>query len=291
MYVSDCSRRHFVLSLGAAAAGRVSAKTDEHPVLNVDEVETFLREGLVTKSRSIGVGITGTVRATLSHEGLTYEAHIQTIDESRSHYQTAMGTELNFRDSWMFNIAGYRLDVLLGLNMTPPSVERKWKGQEAAFTWWVPNTMMERDRMKKKIKPPDVDVFNQQMYAVRVFDQLIFNTDRNLQNLLIGPDWNLWMIDHTRAFRIRKDLNAQKDLAKCDRALLAKLRHLDQATLKERMGEYLRPLEIEGLLTRRDRIVELFEKKIAQSGEAQVLYDMARRPRAYRIPPQAGKPT
>ena len=39
------------------------------------------------------------------------------------------------------------------------------------------------------------------MWVVRLFDQLIYNTDRNLGNLLIDKDWRLWMIDHTRAFK------------------------------------------------------------------------------------------
>jgi hypothetical protein len=40
----------------------------------------------------------------------------------RMTYQTAMGTELNFRDTWKFNVAGYKLDRLLGMNMVPVSV-------------------------------------------------------------------------------------------------------------------------------------------------------------------------
>jgi len=40
------------------------------------------------------------------------------------------------------------------------------------------------------------------MWVVRLFDQLIYNTDRNLGNLLIDKSWRLWMIDHTRAFKV-----------------------------------------------------------------------------------------
>ena len=39
------------------------------------------------------------------------------------------------------------------------------------------------------------------MQMLRLFDQLIANIDRNLGNLLIGNDWTIWAIDHTRAFR------------------------------------------------------------------------------------------
>ena len=46
------------------------------------------------------------------------------------------GTETNFKDSYLFNVAGYRLAHLLGLNV-PVSVHRKVDGKDAAVTWWV----------------------------------------------------------------------------------------------------------------------------------------------------------
>ena len=286
MSTSDYSRRHFVLSaLGAISAAKVSAFTADDVHLNSSEVEVFLTEGRVVNSKSLGVGITGSTKATLSYKGVSHDAHIQSVDEAKSHFQTNSGTELNFRDCWMFNIAAYRLDTLLGLNMTPPSVARGWQGKSAAFTWWVPNAMMEADRKKKKLQPPDQEAFNRQMYVVRVFDQLVYNTDRNLQNLLITPDWNLWMIDHTRCFRTRTDLLAPANLVKCDRNLLERMRTLEHGALKERIGQFVRSNELDGILARRDRIVKLFEAKIQQLGEQRVIFDMPQRAAVYTVPP------
>jgi hypothetical protein len=59
---------------------------------------------------------------------------------------------------------------------------------------------MESDRKAKKLESPDPEGWNKQMYAVRVFNQLIYNVDANLTNILITKDWNIWMIDHGRAF-------------------------------------------------------------------------------------------
>ena len=42
------------------------------------------------------------------------------------------------------------------------------------------------------------------MQLVRLFDQLIYNIDRNIGNLMITNDWRIWAIDHTRAFRIAR---------------------------------------------------------------------------------------
>jgi hypothetical protein len=77
---------------------------------------------------------------------------------------------------------------------------------------------------------------------------------RNLQNLLITKDWGLWMIDHTRAFRLHKKVIAPKNIERCDRKLRARLKELDRAVLRENLLPYVTPMEIDGLLGRRDHI-------------------------------------
>lgn len=273
------SRRQFSLLAASAAAAPV-APTENLPA---DRVEKFLAEAKVVSSKPLSVGITGARRLTLSDGKLTHDAHFQSIDESKASFQTAMGSELNFRDTYKFNIAGYRLDRLLGLHMVPPSIERSLGGTTGAFTWWIPTALMEVDRMKRKIQPPDIDHYNQQIFVLRVFDQLIYNTDRNLQNLLLTPDCKVWMIDHTRGFRLHHDLKSVKDLDKCDRRLLATLRKLDKAALKPPLENCLRTMEMDALLRRRDKIVAAFEKRIAQMGESQIMFDLPPRPAEYPV--------
>ena len=52
-----------------------------------------------------------------------------------------------------------------------------------------------------KLTAPNQVTWRQEYAILQVFDQLIYNTDRNLGNLVITTDWRVWMIDHTRAFR------------------------------------------------------------------------------------------
>lgn len=239
------------------------------------QMEKFLRTATIVSTKRTAVGITGSLRATMTDGASTHDAHIQSIDEAKQSMQTVSGTELNFKDSWKYNIAAYRLDKLMDLNMIPVSIERKIPGiGSAAVTWWVDDILMDEvTRHKKKIDPPDQLDWNRQMYIVRVFDQLIYNTDRNLQNLLMTKDWQLWMIDHTRAFRMHKSLKEQKNLVQCDRRLLDALRRLDRTTLERECDQYLTTTEITGTLARRDLIVKFFENQIASKGEARVLYD------------------
>ncbi len=84
------------------------------------------------------------------------------------------------------------------------------------------------------------------------------------------------MIDHTRAFRLRTDLQNPKHLVKCDRKLLAGMRGLSRATLQD-LKPYLTDGEIGAVLQRRDKIVGWFDREIAGKGEAEVLFDLPAR--------------
>ena len=60
------------------------------------------------------------------------------------------------------------------------------------------------------------------MYEVRVFDQLVYDDDPNLTNVLIGENFKIWRVDFSRAFRSYEDLRNSKDLVRCDRQLFEK---------------------------------------------------------------------
>jgi hypothetical protein len=227
------------------------------PSLSDSEMEQFLLKAKILKSKNASKGITGSLRATLSDGKLTHDAHIQTIDEEKAQFQGEQGTEFNFRDTWRFNVAGYRVDRLIGMNMVPVSVERRFGYQSAAFTWWVDDVMMdEGERLKKKLEVPNVEAWNEQMQVVRLFDQLIANVDRNLGNLIIAKDWRVFPIDHTRAFRRNHELKAAANITHADRVVVERLKALDRETLKKSIGKYVTTFELDALLARRDAILK-----------------------------------
>jgi hypothetical protein len=132
--------------------------------------------------------------------------------------------------------------------------------------------MDEEDRLKRKIEVPDADAWDKQMYKIRVFDQLIYDTDPNLTNVLIGADWKIWRIDFSRAFRLHKELQNPTDLTRCDRALFEKLKALDEKQLAEKTKHYLTKDEVKAVMARRDKIVVRFQQLVNDKGEAAVLY-------------------
>jgi hypothetical protein len=240
--------------------------------LSDERKEEFLRQGQILSMRRIKTGITGSQRATLQFGDFSHDAHIQTIDVFKPEYKTAFGTELNFRDTYKFNIAAYRLDRLINLKMVPVSVERKVKGSTASVTWWVDDVqMMERERYQKKIQAPSPADWMDQMHNVRVFYELVYNADINLGNQLITDDWRLWMVDFTRAFRMSPKLRSPDNLGRIDQRVYNGLRSLTREKVERELGSFLRRLEIDGLLARKDRILEFFDAAIAEKGEARVI--------------------
>jgi len=249
-----------------------AATVSSTPQLSIELQEEFLQKAKIVRTRGAGKGVTNTTRATLSDGTITHDASIQTIDEFMQEFKSNRGVEFNFRDSWRYNVAAYRLDRILEIGMTPPSIERPYRNKPASFTWWVDDVLMdEGERIKTKSSAPDTLFWNQQMWVVRLFDQLIYNVDRNLGNLLIDKAWTVWMIDHSRAFRLIDKLKSPESVTKCDRQLLDKLKALDEKTLKQVMGDHLTGPEIRGVLARRNELVALIEK----AGPA-ALYDRPR---------------
>jgi hypothetical protein len=248
------------------------------PQLTVEQMKDFLKNAKIIRSRTTSKGVTAPKRLTLSDGKITQDAIFQSVDEKQmvanlSGRGRQATTELNFVDSYRYNLAAFALAELLGLDhMMPVYVERRWAGETGSIGWWVTTLMDESDRLKKKIQPPNSADWNNQMYRMRVFTALVRDTDRNLTNVLISPEWKVFMIDFTRGFRLQAELMHSKDLAKMDRALWAKLRGLEHATVKAAVRDWLTSSELDAMMKRRDLLVAHFSKLIAESGEDKVLY-------------------
>ena len=242
------------------------------------QMEEFLLRAKVMNMRAAGAGVTGSRRATLSNGSLTHDAHIQIVNQTRPLFQApGVAPELNFKDNYRYNVAGYRLAMLLGLDNVPMSVERQVEGKPAAVTWWIDDVMMEeKERLAKEARGPDPERTAMQTHLMRVFDELIANRDRNMGNIVWTGDWKMWMIDHTRAFRLGDDLQKPATLLRIERSLLDNMRTLTEPAMKKAVDRSLTTAEVRAVLARRDVIVKFFEARIAERGEASVLYGLPR---------------
>jgi hypothetical protein len=219
--------------------------------------------------------VTNPWKLTLEKDGITKNAL----------WKNPEGRMRGFIENWRWEIAAYRLDKYLGLNMVPPTVERRFENNRGSCQLWIDVKMSLRDKEAQNIKTPSYKVFywNRALYLQRAFDNLIANEDRHQNQFLITEDWRMILIDHSRSFRTSKkftknliyDENYREGprlMKQLPRAFVEKLKTLDQATIKNVVGDYLTDDEIEAVLKRRDLILDWLAKYIKKEGEDKVLY-------------------
>ncbi len=243
------------------------------PFQNDAEILEFLRTAQVVSQELVDVGINGISKVLLEKDGVRLHAAFRSIYISQKQIKMSNGElRFDFRDDCRFEVAAYRLSKLLGLDSVPPVVERKIGRDKGTLQVWVENTMMEKERRSKKIQAPEKMLWTQRWQTVRLFDNLIDNTDRNPGNTLIDADWKLWMIDHTRSFGKTKQLRSATLIRQCRRDVWEKLQGLDREVLKGEFGNVLLGAQVKALMKRRDLLVEHIQKLIDEKGEDRVLF-------------------
>jgi hypothetical protein len=243
--------------------------------LSGEAAETFLRTANVVRKKALSVGITHSEQYTLSDGTRTHKAVWKTIDEFKRGVTNLEGGGLvvDFADSWKFEVAAYELDKLMGLGLVPPTVERTFGRTTGSLQMWVEGAMTEADRKQRKIDPPDLRAWNEQMYEVRLLHQLTYNTDlRNIRNVLIDSSFRVYAIDFSRAFMAYNDLRSKEDLTRFSRSVLEALKALDRPTLDAKLGHWLTRPQRDCILKRRDKILALAARRVQEQGEAAVLY-------------------
>mgnify|MGYP004701145493 CR=1 FL=1 len=243
------------------------------PNTDVDR-ERFLLKAKVMETRPAPGGTTKSRRATLSDGAFSHDAHIQQIRREKAREFNLAAISRNFIDSWSGNVAAYRLDRLLGLNMTPVSVGRRVAGVTGAVTWWVDDVLMPVSNLSKSgLKPPNPEDWQRRNDMMRLFGALISNPDRNSNNMLITTEWELMLIDHTRAFRWNEELEHPQRVRRCDRQVFAALKALNRKQVNRSLAGLLAGFQIDALLVRRDAIVTRLEQLIEIHGEDEILFD------------------
>lgn len=223
------------------------------------EIEQLLKEGKVAKLEDIPVGVTKPQRATLESSPMRFA------------WKPLMpGYSRGFMESYKAEIAAYRLDRMLDLNMVPPIVERNMNGRNGAAVLWVENT-----RGWSVEKPPQgpEPKWSLQLTRMKMFDLLIANIDRNQGNLIYDHDWHLFLIDHSRAFTGKKDLKGMAELGRVDRKLWEKMAALTLEELDRGLEKWVGNNEKKALLARRDVMAKNIAAMVAKRGEQSVFYE------------------
>jgi hypothetical protein len=249
-----------LLAATPVAMGRepisLSSHVDRYGRSTLDlELEEFLGTAEIIKVEPLSQGVTRSQRVTLRRGRIEHRAIFKIIDESGSRLGGSC------RDSYRYEAAAYRVDRLLGFGLVPVTVIRAINGKTGSVQLWIEDAMTLQDAIDRGMEPHNGDLLLAQLSQMYVMDALIYNADRNLDNVLVKPASDeLYLIDHSRSFRAHRTLPpkqpSRSQTVSPSRALSERLAGLDPQLLSTTLSDLLEPKQIKTLLQRRDRLVQ-----------------------------------
>ena len=236
-----------------------------------EEVLDFLSTAEVVREKKLSDGINRPLKLTLEKAGVRANAIFRTVDIERIDRANASAHDRLFRDSYRFEIAAYEMSRLLGLGNIPPVVLRTFGNREGSLQLWIERAMPESKRMARGERPADPAGWSRQRQMMAIFDNLIYNFDRNPGNMLFDAAGKLWLVDHTRSFKRLPALVDAEKVRICDQDLWRHLRQLDPEEVRARLAPVLEPVDIEAVLKRRALLIDRLSSRIAEMGDQAVL--------------------
>jgi hypothetical protein len=253
--------RHFGVTVTAALLATALLSAQDAPARSAKawdgrhaEFEAFLRTSPFQRIEEIPIGVTKPRRGFFEAGGLAESAAWKVLPPGRSQ---------GYWENYKSEIAAYELDKLLGLGMVPPTVEKQWKGALGAAVLWLKEVRPWKE-VERLPRPPHWDL---EVVRMKMFDNLIGNADRNAGNLLVDHQWNLYLIDHSRAFIGDSKLPAEHQ--RIDVVLWEKFLALDEAKLAP-VAEWVGRGAVRAMLKRRDRMKVVIDDLVRKRTEAAV---------------------
>lgn len=228
-----------------------------------DAIEEWLRTAEIQNLEEVGEGVTQPKKVTLKHGDTVFHAIYKPLKRGR---------QRGYWESYEAEVAAYLLDKMIGLDMVPPTVVRRIDGELGSLQLWVEGCDT-YERLQSKV--PQTPQFSWQISNMKMFDNLIYNEDRNAGNFLLDEAWNVILIDHSRAFLDRNDLikGEHKLPVAYDRQIVEKLQTLSQEQLEAELGDLLMGGQVEKILERRDELLEHLEELVEKKGAGGVLFN------------------
>jgi hypothetical protein len=242
------------------------------PFQSDEEIIEFLRTAEIESVRDIELGVTGPRRVTLQQGGVRMRAALRDYDETYVERRFDGIFYARLRDSYVFDIPAYELARLLDIKV-PPVTLRRVAGEQISLQAWVEGAMMESERITEDIEPPSAIAFRRETQDMRVFDSVVGNVDRNTGNILYDDNFDIWLIDHSRAFMRNDETRYLPRVTGCSRQIYERLQTLTYEQLEPLLSPPLTDSEVRWVLRRRDKVIAHIDALIAERGEGAVLFE------------------
>ncbi len=236
--------------------------------LTDDEIVEFLQTAEVVERQRISIGINSIERVVLERDGIRLRAGFREVDLTRKRVRIGGIFYLEFRDSYLFEPAAYRLSLALGIPSVPPAVVRKIRGADGSLQIWVEDTFEDTNQAH----PDDSMAWVHQLWNMYFFDSLIYNVDRNPGNILVDHRYRRWMIDHGRAFQRKSNPFELERVGHVGRDVWERFQALQRSEYEEIFGGLLKASQIGSFMNRRDKLIEHINTLIAERTEGAVLF-------------------
>jgi len=227
------------------------------------EFEELLANAEVVSIKELGRGANNPKRLTLRQGERTLRGLWKPIQRGPKEWAW---------ESYETEVAAYKIDRMLGLNMVPPTVVKEIDGQKGSLQLWVDGC-----RLYEDVEGDDHETvsWEQQMSRMRVFDTVIGNWDRGPRNYMVDDEWNVVLIDHSQAFSSSHYLDEQLDKLppRFDREQLESMKHWDVEYLSFRFGRLLLKPQVDAIIIRRDALLRYVDDLVENRGDENVWFE------------------
>ncbi|MBT8087484.1 MAG: metallophosphoesterase [Gammaproteobacteria bacterium] len=162
------------------------------------------------------------------------------------------------------DVAAYRLDRLLELNMVPVTVRRKINGDDGSLQFLTSKRIDESQRSASGRGGGASCELPEQWTAMYVFDVFIYNEGRTQSRMLYDvTNWSLMLMKHDRAFAAKKGRprHLREISLDVDEGWRAALQKLTDEDLRSDLRDVLPSRHIRSLSARRDELLAIARKQ------------------------------
>lgn len=171
----------------------------------------------------------------------------------------------NETDNPANEVAAYTIDKLLGIELVPPTVMRKFDGKTGSLQFFV-----------EEGKNP-YETLSNASRNLRFFDLVIANTDRSADNFLVLPNGAQVAIDNMMAFRtLDAPLPHEWVLRQAipDQLIYERYKSLSAKQWHKSLDSLLGKEKVNQLIKKRDAFVKKVEQWIAEEGVFSIIKSM-----------------